>query len=263
MCRWLAYAGPTIHPEDFLFEPENSLIDQSMAAQLGTTPTNGDGFGLGWYGERDAPGLFRDVHPAWNDDNLKSVAEQVSSPLFFAHVRASTTGGISRYNCHPFRYGNWLFMHNGQIGGYDDIRHRIDSLIAPEFYNSRMGATDSESTFLILLSNGLQENPKAAFEKTVALVRAAMKEAGITAPLRLTAVASDGNAIYALRYSSDEHAPSLYLGGEGGDALTVLSEPLTSVHEDWREVPPSSFVTIRDGSVKEEPFALDDRLAAE
>ncbi|MFT6583031.1 MAG: hypothetical protein ACKVKG_12925 [Alphaproteobacteria bacterium] len=82
MCRWLAYSGPGIHPEDFLFEAENSLIDQSMAAQLGTTPTNGDGFGLGWYGDRNEPGLFRDVHPAWNDDNLKSVAEQVSSRLF-------------------------------------------------------------------------------------------------------------------------------------------------------------------------------------
>jgi predicted glutamine amidotransferase len=257
MCRWLAYSGPTIHPEDFLFEPENSLIDQSMAAQLGTTPTNGDGFGLGWYGARDQPGLFRDVHPAWNDDNLKSVAEQVSSPLFFAHVRASTTGGISRYNCHPFRYGNWLFMHNGQIGGYDDIRYRIDCLIDPEFYNARMGATDSEAIFLILLSNGLQENPKAAFEKTVAQIHAVMVEADIKSPLRFTAVASNGATIYAIRYSSDPHAPSLYLGGEGGAALTVLSEPLTSIHEDWREVPPSSFLTTREGAVREEGFTPD------
>ncbi|MGY8960397.1 MAG: class II glutamine amidotransferase, partial [Alphaproteobacteria bacterium] len=112
---------------------------------------------------------------------------------------------MSRYNCHPFRYGKWLFMHNGQIGGYDEIRHGVDCLIAPEFYNARRGATDSESIFLNLLSNGLRDDPKAAFEKTIATVRAVMVEAAITAPLRLTAVASDGDTIYAIRYSSDEY----------------------------------------------------------
>jgi glutamine amidotransferase len=258
MCRWLAYSGPSIHPDEFLFRAENSLIDQSLSAQLGTTPTNGDGFGLGWYGAREDPGLFRDVHPAWNDDNLKSVAEQVSSSLFYAHVRASTFAGISRYNCHPFRHGRWLFMHNGQIGGYDDIRRDIDDLISPSLYRHRLGATDSEAFFLILLSNGLAENPKAAFEKTVAAVERIMQAAGVEAPLRLTATATDGEAIYAIRYASDDHAPSLYLGiarTKGEVSLTILSEPLTSVKEDWREVPRSHFVIAGDGAFIEEPFA--------
>ena len=32
--------------------PENSLIVQSLHSRLGVEPTNGDGFGVGWYGER-------------------------------------------------------------------------------------------------------------------------------------------------------------------------------------------------------------------
>jgi len=79
MCRWLAYSGPPIHPDAYLFEAENSLIQQSLKAQLAVTPTNGDGFGLGWYGARPEPGLFRDVLPAWNDENLKCVAEMVET----------------------------------------------------------------------------------------------------------------------------------------------------------------------------------------
>src|SRR5215207_3339612 len=58
------------------------------ACEEAKTGTNGDGFGLGWYGERPEPGLFRDIRPAWSDENLKSLSVQVRSPLFFAHVWA-------------------------------------------------------------------------------------------------------------------------------------------------------------------------------
>ncbi|MBT5812268.1 MAG: class II glutamine amidotransferase, partial [Rhodospirillaceae bacterium] len=81
--------------------------------------------------------------------------------------------------------------------------------------------------------------------------------AEVEAPLRLTATATDGEAIYAIRYASDDHAPSLYLGTartNGEVSLTILSEPLTSVKEDWREVPRSHFVIAGDGAFTEEPF---------
>jgi hypothetical protein len=90
MCRWLAYSGRPLYLEDFLFKPENSLINQSLHARKGHVATNGDGFGVGWYGEHSTPGIFRDILPAWNDANLRSLAEQISARLFFAHVRAST-----------------------------------------------------------------------------------------------------------------------------------------------------------------------------
>jgi glutamine amidotransferase len=257
MCRWLAYSGPPVRPDTFLFEAENSLIQQSLSAQMAVTPTNGDGFGLGWYGTTAQPGLFRDVLPAWNDENLKCVAEQVQCSLFFAHVRASTGAGISRSNCHPFRYDNWLFMHNGQIGGYSEIRHELDRLIAPEYYRYRLGSTDSETFFFILLSNGLQDDPHTAFARTVAQVESVMSGANITSALRLTAAATDGERIFAVRYANDDRAPTLYAGHSQtqGTGLMVLSEPLTSQAEDWREVPMSHFITAHDGNLEEAPFA--------
>ncbi len=260
MCRWLAYSGPPIHPNAYLFEAENSLIQQSLSAQLAITPTNGDGFGLGWYGARPEPGIFRDILPAWNDENLKCIAEQVECRLFFAHVRASTGAGIARSNCHPFRFENWMFMHNGQIGGYAGIRHELDRLIAPEIYRYRQGGTDSETFFYLLLSNGLQHDPQTAFARTVAQVEAVMAAAKVTSALRLTAAATDGEIVYAIRYASDDKAPTLYFGlgqpsGAGDSALMILSEPLNSDAEDWREVPMSRFVTACNGAFDDVAFS--------
>ncbi len=59
-----------------------------------------------------------EIRPAWSDENLTSFCAQVRSPLFFAHVRASTGTPTTRANCHPFAHGRFLFMHNGQVGGF-------------------------------------------------------------------------------------------------------------------------------------------------
>ena len=106
MCRWLAYSGSPVLIEDLLYKPQHSLIVQSMRATMGVEPTNGDGFGLGWYGDRATPGLFRSTEPAWNDRNLRDVAEQVTSRCVLAHIRASTGTAVQFTNCHPFRHGH-------------------------------------------------------------------------------------------------------------------------------------------------------------
>ena len=36
MCRWLVYSGSPVPLEAFLYQPEHSLIDQSLNAKLGT-----------------------------------------------------------------------------------------------------------------------------------------------------------------------------------------------------------------------------------
>ena len=106
MCRWAGYIGAPIYLSDILSAPEHSLIEQSRAADEGKARLNGDGFGIAWYGRRTEPGLYKDVHPAWSDVNLRSVANQGQSHLFFAHVRASTGAAISRNNSHPFVVNN-------------------------------------------------------------------------------------------------------------------------------------------------------------
>jgi glutamine amidotransferase len=257
MCRWLAYSGPAIYLDKVLFEPENSLISQSLNARLGATATNGDGFGVGWYGERGRPGLFRDVLPAWNDDNLRSVSEQIRSSLFFAHVRASTGTATARYNCHPFRHGQWLFMHNGRISCYERVRRDIDMLIAHELYPHRVGTTDSEAIFYLMLSNGLDADPVGAIARTMGQIGAVMAAAQVAEPLRFTAAAANGRQIYAVRYSSDGQSPSLFYGRpqvEGADLTCapqamILSEPLDANSANWVEVPEGHVLMAEAGRI--------------
>ena len=268
MCRWLAYTGAPLRIDNLLFRPRNSLIRQSLHASQGATTTNGDGFGLGWYGERGFPGLYRDTLPAWHDANLRSLAEQIRSRLFFAHVRASSGTSTSRENCHPFRYERALFMHNGQIGGYELVRRDIENLIPGDVYRHRAGTTDTEAFFLLAIGHGLLDDPPGAFARSIAAVREVMTRHGVTEPFRMTAALADGDRLFALRYSSDDHPPSLYFGegaeieadGEsvnfvpGRGSVLVLSEPLDMHEGPWREVPAGHVLETYGGAARVTPL---------
>lgn len=270
MCRWLAYVGAPLRIDHLLFQPQNSLIRQSLHATLGATTTNGDGFGLGWYGERGFPGVFRDTHPAWHDSNLRCLSEQIRSRLFFAHVRASTGTSTSRENCHPFRYENALFMHNGQIGGYERIRREIENLIPSDVYAHRHGTTDSEAFFLLAVGNGLLEDAPEALRRTIAAIESIRAAHGVEEPFRLTAAVTNGDCLWAVRYASDDRPPSLYYseGGEvgvvngaiqvtpGRGSVLVLSEPLDTRDGAWREVPPAHILETHGGMARIEPYRL-------
>jgi glutamine amidotransferase len=256
MCRWLAYLGQPVYLEKYLFEPEHSLISQSLHPERTAVTANGDGFGVGWYGERAEPGLYREILPAWNDPNLRSLAAQIRARLFFAHVRASTGTETSRVNCHPFVHGNWMFMHNGQIGGYERIRRALDSLLPDDLYAKRRGTTDSEAFFYLLFRFGLEKDPEEAWRKTVAAVLGEMDRAGIPEPFRMTAILTDGKTLYGLRYATDPSPPSLYWHCDR-DELLVVSEPLDSDKVHWSEVPAQSLLLAEGrGEAAVEPFQI-------
>jgi predicted glutamine amidotransferase len=270
MCRWLAYSGPPILMSELLFKPCNSLIRQSLSAQRARVPTNGDGFGLGWYGAEPRPGLFRDTLPAWNDCNLRDLSAQIRSGLFFAHVRASTDTATSRENCHPFRHAGTLFMHNGQIGNYPKLRRRLDQLIPDALYDQRLGTTDSEAMFLLALANGLLTDPADALARTIHQVQDVMSAEGADEPLRITAAFSDGTRLVAARYSSDHASPSLYCATGSGvsvedctvrmrpghGAVMVLSEPLDENELGWQEIPEGHVLYADRNSVSVTPLPL-------
>lgn len=258
MCRWLTYCGEPIYLDKVLFEPKNSLISQSLRARHSHVTTNGDGFGLGWYGDRPQPGVYRDILPAWNDQNLKSLSHQIRSGLFLAHVRASTGTATSRANCHPFAHGKWLFMHNGQIGGYERMRRKLEAMIDDKYYCARVGTTDSELIFYLLFSEGLEHDPIGALTRTVGRIERLAQADGINEPFKFTAVLSDGETIYAMRYASSDVPPTLY-HVRRGDHVMVVSEPLDDDNDEtcfaWREVPPSQMLVIeRGGKLDMVPF---------
>ncbi|MGR0279653.1 class II glutamine amidotransferase [Marinomonas dokdonensis] len=253
MCRWMAYKGAPVYLESLLFEQEHSLVHQSISARKSTVTVNADGFGLGWYDEREEPGLYHEILPAWSDCNLKSLAKHIKSPLFFAHVRASTGTATSRANCHPFSYKNWLFMHNGQIGEYESIRWQLDRMIPEHLYNEKHGATDSEVIFLLMIANGLESDPIKAVTTTLAQILDMMAAKNISEPLRFTAVLSNGEEIIAVRYSSDDKAPSLYC--KAYEQHTVIgSEPLDLSNKGWELVPADHVARISDKGYTIEPL---------
>ncbi len=268
MCRWLAYSGSPIYLEDLVLKPEHSLIDQSLEARSGATTTNGDGFGVGWYGGREAPGVYRDVHPAWNDRNLRDLAAQIKSPLFLAHVRAATGTPAQQTNCHPFRFGNWLFVHNGSIREFSRIKRQLALAVDPKLYPEIRGSTDSEIMFFLAVTYGLAEDPFAAAERMAGLVERVGHEHGIEQPLQMTLGMSDGRRLVAVRYSSQRRSRTLFLSRSvacfrelhpdldhfSDDARAIVSEPLNDFSGLWQEIPESTAVIVEAGEVVTRPF---------
>lgn len=254
MCRWAAYLGKPIFIEEVVSTPGHSLIVQSQDAEEAKTAINADGFGVAWYDHRPEPGVFRDVYPAWSDPNLRSLAQQVRSGLFLAHVRASTGTATSRNNCHPFAVGKWSFMHNGQVGGFELFRKQADMLVPDELYAHRKGATDSEVLFLLMLGQDMSD-PVAALAASVRQLEALSRNHGETPHMRLSAAFSDGESLWAARYSSDEIAPTLYYRwSESRAGWAVVSEPLESDEGDWYVLQPGQVARFRGEEV--EVFAL-------
>ncbi len=269
MCRWLAYLGNPVFLETLIFEPEHSLIDQSLYARQSETTTNGDGFGIGWYGPRDLPGTYRSVRPAWNDENLRCLSAQVQSALFLAHIRASTGTAVQQTNCHPFYWDRWLLVHNGLIDGYSKIKRELVLAVAPELFPGIRGTTDSEIMFFLALTFGLDDDPLGAVERMAGFVEHVGANHGIEHPLQMTLGFADGERLYAVRYSSQRRSRTLFIGHDARgladvhpdatrfspDARAIVSEPLDACPDSWREVPESTAVVIERGHVETLPFA--------
>ncbi len=274
MCRWLAYYGDPIPLEALLFRRQHSLIDQSLHSRLGATTTNGDGFGVGWYGDGDEPGLYRSVHPAWNDRNLRDLAAHISAPVFFAHIRASTGTPIQETNCHPFRHGRWLFMHNGAVRGFEQVRRDLMLEIDPALFPYLQGSADSEVLFFLALTFGLEDDPVSALERTAGLVEEVGERHGVEHPLMMSVAVTDGTKIVAVRYSSEHDSRSLYFSTDAkalklqhpdleevqalsDEARAIVSEPLGDMVGAWNEVPESMIGIVQPG--QDELFAFTPR----
>ncbi len=196
MCRWNAYFGQPVLIDELLFKTKHSLIDQSLHSRLGVETTNGDdGFGIGWYrpGDGVTPGRYRSVTPAWSDTNLRDIASQIESPLFLAHIRATTGTPVQQTNCHPFRHGRWLFVHNGVINGVHAMRRELLFAIDPALFDGVTGSTDSEALFYLALTFGLEEDPLGAVEQAVGFVEATGGSHGVENPVQMTLGFSDGS----------------------------------------------------------------------
>ena len=272
MCRWLAYSGTPVLIEHLLYEGDHSLIDQSLHSRFGAETTNGDGFGLGWYGVGDGAGVFHSVEPAWNDQNLRELAAHVRSPLVFAHIRASSGAPVQQTNCHPFRRGRFLWMHNGLIHDFHRIKRDLLLAVDPVLFAEIRGTTDSETLFFLALSFGLEDDPPTAVARAIGLVEEIGRRHGIEHPFQGTIATTDGTRLWAFRYSSKGATRSLYfstnvevlralypdsprLEGIGDESRLVVSEPLGDLPGVWNEVPEATYGVIQPGRDEMHSFA--------
>ncbi|MFC9282030.1 class II glutamine amidotransferase [Streptomyces collinus] len=265
MCRWLAYSGTPLILEEVLYRPKHSLIDQSLHARMGVETTNGDGFGIGWYATHArTPAVFHDVGPAWSNRNLQEIAGHVRAPLFFAHVRASTGTAVQQTNCHPFRHDRWMWMHNGAIAGFHELRRSLLLGIDPALFSSIEGTTDSEAMFYLALTFGLDEDPPGGVARMVGFVERVADEHGVPAPMQMTIAVANGERMWAFRYASEGTPRSLYysrrvddlralhpdtdfLKDVSDETRLVVSEPLGDLPGAWNEVPANTYGVVEPG----------------
>jgi predicted glutamine amidotransferase len=271
MCRWLAYSGSPVLLEELLYKPTHSLIDQSLHSTMGAETTNGDGFGVGWYGIGETPGTFHSIEPAWNDRNLRDLAAHLQSGLVFAHIRASSGSPVQQTNCHPFRYGKWLWMHNGVVRDFPRVKRDVVLAVDPSLYPHIEGSTDSETFFHLALTMGLEDDPPGAVERAVGYIEHVGRSAGVEHPIQMTVATTDGDSVWAFRYSSEGDSRSLFFSTRvdtlreqhpevailqelSDESRLVVSEPLGDLKGAWNEVPESHYGVVQAGQDELRPF---------
>jgi glutamine amidotransferase len=264
MCRWMGWLGQPVLIDELLFKTQHGLVDQSLHARMGVETTNGDGFGLGWYGAGEGPGVYHSVAPAWGDVNLRNLASHIESPLFLAHVRATTGTPVQETNCHPFRHDRWLFVHNGVIKDFHLMRRDLMLAVDPGLFADIHGSTDSEVLFHLTLTFGLQHDPISALERAIGCVEATAQRHGIDDAVQASIGVSDGESLYAVRYSTEGRSRTLFASSDAetlrrlypdharvqllrdGDRV-IVSEPLADLPGGWHEFPESTAVVVKPG----------------
>jgi glutamine amidotransferase len=254
-----------------LYDTEHSLIRQSKVSQFHEDGINADGFGIGWFGKRSRPGVFRSTSPAWSDRNFLELCSQLEAEIFIAHVRATTGTPVQETNCHPFRYGNWIFVHNGEITDYAKVRRELLLAVDSRYFLNIEGTTDSELFFHLALTFGLEDEPLAALERAAGFIEQVCARHGIEKPLQMTVGMSRGDQVYAARYASAGEVNSLYVSSDieavralypererlqhlPANARTIVSEPLADLPGAWTEVPISTALVVGPTSTETLPF---------
>jgi predicted glutamine amidotransferase len=178
---------------------------------------------------------------------------------------------VQQTNCHPFRHGRWLFVHNGLLAGFKTLRRDLLLEVDPAFFDGIAGSTDSELLFHLALTFGLEDDPLGAMERAVGFVETKARERGVENPVQGTVGISDGKRLWAVRYSSQHESRTLFVS-EDVDALrrlhrenerlqhldegdrVVVSEPLADLAGAWIEVPESTGLVVEDGGLEQLPF---------
>lgn len=294
MCRWFAYISPeeSCLLSDVLIAPANAISKQcsehylphllphgeehelddseDKLLKMRNSLLNMDGLGIAWYtpaagnyiksvdGAR--PALYKSQSPPINDFNFRSLCGNTETNCLFAHIRATSGSVVTQVNSHPFVFGRHIFMHNGVISNFLDIRRDMTDLMSFDTYCNILGSTDSEHAAALYMTNLTAGGMKDAWEKqypisdmfnavtktVVQILELQRKHLGSkAAPNSLNFCTTDGKKMVAIRFRNHttEQPPSLYWSEFAGrtlnhkypgnpDAANAVNEEATKSNED-------------------------------
>ena len=253
MCRWLAYSGTPVLIEELLYKGQYSLIDQSLHSRMGAEATNGDGFGVGWYGVGDEAGRLPQHRAGLERPQPARYLGHVSSRLVFAHIRASTgtPGAADELPPVPPR----PLALDAQRGHPPTSRTSSATSCSRSTPRStrtswarptRRCSSSSRSRY------GLEDDPPAAIARAIGLVEHVGREHGVEYPFQMTIATTDGERVWAFRYSSE---------GKLADALLhrATSSTLRELYPDIELLAASSATRAagRLGAARRPPRRLE------
>ncbi|MBS2032740.1 MAG: class II glutamine amidotransferase [Deltaproteobacteria bacterium] len=189
--------------------------------------------------------VLRKAEAAHDSAAFRNRARDVRSELVVAHIRKASVGSNTVVNTHPFRHAGWVFAHNGTVRKFDERRRAVEKRIAPKLRSKLEGDTDSERCFLLFLTELGREARGDVLERAgraLARVAAYTRETdppGVPRPSVANFIATDGDALLALRYGKALHvsAPGTTVLREGSTVreLWISSEP-TDRRGSWRKL---------------------------
>jgi glutamine amidotransferase len=134
-----------------------------------------------------------------------------------------------------------------------------------------IGQADTELLFYLALTFGLQDDPPAAVAQAIGLVEDVAERHGVPYPFQGTVATTDGESIWAFRYSTGRNSRSLFYTTDvptlrklhperddlrqfSDDARLIVSEPLGDVAGVWNAVPESTHVHVASDQTELLPF---------
>ncbi|MGO9822943.1 MAG: class II glutamine amidotransferase [Solirubrobacteraceae bacterium] len=162
-------------------------------------------------------------------------------------------------------------MHNGYINEFGTIKRDLVLAVDPSLYPGIRGQADTEVLFFLALTFGLEDDPPAAVAQAIGLVEDVAERHGVPHPFQGTVATTDGESIWAFRYSSERKSRSLFYTTDvptlrklypdredlqqfSDDARLIVSEPLGDVAGVWNEVPESTCGVVGPGREEMRPF---------
>ena len=269
MCRWMGWSGQPVDLEELLFKAEHGLIDQSLHSRMGVETTNGDGFGIGWYGRRRRARRRHSVAPAWGDENLRELAAHIESPCSSRTCarppaprssRPTATRSATGAGCSCTTASSTASSHAPRA----DARRRPRRCSTGDRGLDRLrGAVPPRAD---LRARGRPGRRARAADR---LRRGHRGQARIENPVQTSIGVTDGERLWAFRYSTEARSRTLFVSADGARATrsvsrqralasptrTASSSPSRSPTPGaWHEIPESTVADRPAGRRRHVPF---------